>query len=91
MPFYPPHELPPMRSASGERGMPRATPRRIALFTVVAALVGLALAGALYWSIGNIVVVAVVPVFAALGWYLGVNPLALKSTGAWPRQGPVLW
>lgn len=91
MPFYPPHELPPMQSASHERPLPQATPRRIARFIVVAALVGLALAVALYWSFSNIVVVAVVPVFAAVGWYLGANPLALKSAGARPHQGPVLW
>lgn len=63
MPFYPPHELPPMRSASHERPLPQAKPRRIALLIAVAALVGLALAVALYWSFGNIVVVAVVPAF----------------------------
>lgn len=91
MPFYPPHELPPMRSASHERPLPQAAPWRLARFIVVAALVGLALAVVLYWSFGNIVVVAVVPAFAAVGWYLGTNPLACKSGVPQPHQGPVLW
>ena len=92
MDFYPPHELPPMQNdAPCERAGRPVTRRRIAMFIGVSVLLGLVLAVAMYWAFGNIVVVSLIPITAASGWYFGTNPLTPKLTSSPRDAGPVLW
>ena len=94
--FYPPSQLPPMKTATPESDLSSVEPlshKRFILCLLGFALLGVASAVGGFYLSGKPVWFAAFPSFLAIGWYIAANPnkTALPPNRENRGGGNVMW